>query len=78
MKTLEMHARTDPVDSLVSDMTATEIVDWMIEFHGLPESSRETVENNLKSQLHWHRLRGRLDRYPAWAALAELLLRRPK
>jgi hypothetical protein len=68
--------RIDPVDRRVPDMTGDEIVSWMVHYHGLPESSRATVASNLNKQMHWHRLRRWLDKWPVWAALAELLFRR--
>ncbi len=73
---LECHRREDLVDRLVHDSKPSEFVEWMVKYHGLPESSRRTVEINLQETFHYHRLRGRLDRWPAWAALAELILRR--
>lgn len=76
VKELSCHKRMDPVDRLVSDLTPEEFVDWLIEYHDLPEPARGVVTDNLTRQFHTHRLRGRLDRWPAWAALAELLLRR--
>lgn len=76
MEPTEANLRKDPVDRLVADLRAEEFVAWMVEYHGLPTSSAGTVTTNLREQLHWHRLRGRIDRWPAWAALAELLLRR--
>jgi hypothetical protein len=52
---------TDPVSKLVRAMSAKEIVDWLVKHHGLNERSKETVEMNLREQMRWHRLQGRLD-----------------
>lgn len=52
---------SDPVQKMVNVSTAKRMVDWMVEHHGLSEKSRETVEMNLREQMKWHRLQGRLD-----------------
>lgn len=75
MPELECNKRTDLVDRMVKDMTAAEVVIWLIEHHGLKEASRDIVESNLTEQMRWHRLRGRLDRTPWLAAVVELWLR---
>jgi hypothetical protein len=75
MAELQCHTRADRVDRLVHDLTAAEITAWLIEHHGLNESSRRTVEINLDESLRFHRLRGRIDRHSGWAALVELWLR---
>lgn len=68
-----IETRIDPVARMVKDLTAEEVVNWMIESHGLSENSRNTVTFNLKEQFKWHRLQGRLDRRPFWIFMAELL-----
>jgi hypothetical protein len=78
MVELVCNKRTDPVDRLVKDISAEEIVDWMIEYHGLSKDSRRTVVSNLRDNLHFHRLRGRLDRTPWLANLVELWIRSKK
>lgn len=60
----------DPVERLVRDCTAKEMVDWMIKHHGLPKGSAETVRSNLDQQFRHHNLRGRLQ---AGALTAEQL-----
>lgn len=52
----------DPVQNMTSAMSPKSTVNWLIEYHGLPEKSRKTVESNLREQYRWHRLQGRLDR----------------
>lgn len=59
---MKCNERKDPVDQMVRDMTAKEVVDWLVEYHRLPKSSASTVESNLREQFKWHRLQGRLDR----------------
>ncbi|MES2685716.1 MAG: hypothetical protein V4706_02780 [Pseudomonadota bacterium] len=77
-KEVACNLRTDPVDRLVKDLSAEETVDWLIEYKGLPESSRENVVTNLKGNLNAHRLRGRLDHWPIIATLVQIWLsRRP-
>lgn len=78
MKDAECNLRKDPVDRLVRDLTAEEMVDWLIEYKGLPEHSRENTIANLQEQFNWHRLRGRLDRIPTLLVLADLILFRRK
>lgn len=73
MKDLECQKRKDPVARMISDITALEVVEWLIEFHGLDKSSAETVERNLREQFKWHRLQGRLDRGGFAVVMAELL-----
>lgn len=68
--------RKDPVARMVRDMTAEEMVDWMVKYHGLPEGSRDTVVSNLREQYRWHRLQGRLDRTPTVQLLAQMLAMR--
>lgn len=75
---VECNKRPDPVDRLVKDLKAEEMVDWLIEYHGLRPESRRTVELNLRESLHFHRLRGRLDRTPWLANLIELWIRSKK
>jgi len=58
----EFTKRPDEYDRLVRDMTAAELVDWMIKYHKLPVDARHTVLHNLEEQYRYHRLRGRLDR----------------
>lgn len=67
----------DPINQMVKDMTPEEFVSWMVEHHGLPDNdyAKRIIISNLTEQFHWHRLRGRLDRHPWLAALAELWLR---
>jgi hypothetical protein len=52
----------DPVQRMVSAGTPEFFVTWLIEHHGAKESSRKTIESNLREQFRWHRLQGRLDR----------------
>lgn len=75
MRQHEYSVREDRVDRLVRDMTAAEVVDWLIEYHGLKESSRETAICNIEENQRFHRLRGRIDRSSALAAIVELWLR---
>lgn len=72
MDKLSCDKRKDPVSRLVRDLTPSEVVSWMVQFHGLPVESAETVETNLRSQFKYHRLQGRLDRNSGLAILAEL------
>lgn len=58
----DFETRADKVDSKVVDLTPEEFVDWLIEYKGLPEGSKENVICNLREQFHWHELRGRLWR----------------
>ena len=62
----------DPVQDLVRALPAEVFVDWLIEYHGLPETARSVVESNLRTNFRWHRLQGRLDNRPAIATLAEV------
>lgn len=87
MQSTSVELRKDPVGRMVCDLTATELVDWMVRYHNLPEESAKTVEMNLREQYKWHRLQGRLDRgWRVFAAIAEvlgmrqspLILERPK
>ena len=71
--TKSVDERTDPVSRMVRNMTAQETVDWLVKYHGLPESSAATVEANLREQYKWHRLQGRLDTRPTAAVVAQLL-----
>lgn len=50
MKTNEREMRKDPVARMVCDLSAEEVVGWLIEFHGLDKSSAQTVEMNLREQ----------------------------
>jgi hypothetical protein len=52
----------DPVQDITQALSSKAMVDWLVEHHGLKESSRVTVEMNLRGQFRWHRLQGRLDR----------------
>jgi hypothetical protein len=52
----------DPVQNMVAAFTARGFADWLIEHHNAKESSRKTIEDNLREQFRWHRLQGRLDR----------------
>jgi len=72
----EMDKRPDPVSRLVRNIEAREMVQWLVQYHGLPESSAETVESNLREQFKWHRLQGRLDARPIAAVIAELFAMR--
>lgn len=66
--------RKDPVGRMVCDLTAKELVDWMVKYHKLPVDSASTVEMNLREQYKWHRLQGRLDRgFKVLFAIAGLL-----
>lgn len=76
MDKLSCQKRADPVDRMVSDLTAEEFVAWLIEYHGLPACARDTVVSNLREQYKWHRLQGRLDRNTTAGLVAELLLMR--
>jgi hypothetical protein len=73
MKPLLFDKRRDPVSRMVRSLTAEEIVDWLVEYHGLPPNSASTVKTNLREQLKWQRLQGRLDRLPVVAVIAKLL-----
>lgn len=73
MKNASCNERKDPVERMVHDLTAAEMVEWLIEYHGLDKGSAETVEINLREQLKWHRLQGRLDRGGFALIAAELL-----
>lgn len=48
-----------PLD--VRPLTAEFFVNWLIECHGLPESSRETVISNLKRDYQRMKLAGALE-----------------
>jgi hypothetical protein len=73
MKNPKCNERRDPVARMVSDLSAQEVVEWLIEYHGLNEESAKTVEMNLREQFKWHRLQGRLDRGGFAVIVAELL-----
>ena len=73
MKNAECNERKDPVERMVHDLSAEQMVEWLIEYHGLDKFSAETVEMNLREQFRWHRLQGRLDRDDLAATMAELL-----
>ena len=77
---LSADKRKDPVARLVRDLTAEEMVGWLVKYHGLPEGESSIVMSNLKEQYKWHRLQGRLDRSRPLRTLAWLLhaWRRPK
>lgn len=68
--------RKDPVARMVRDMTAQDVVNWLVEYHGLPKSSADTVEMNLREQFKWHRLQGRLDQNTTAGLVAQLLVMR--
>lgn len=70
--------REDPVLRAVRDLTAKEVVEWLVKYKGLPESSADNVESNLREQFKWHRLQGRLDHNSTAALIAELWLLRGK
>lgn len=72
----EFTKRSDPVARQVSSLTAEEVVEWLVKYHGLQPSSADTVTSNLRSQFRWHRLQGRLDQRPTAALIAQLLLMR--
>lgn len=73
MKKRSCDERRDPVARMVRDLTAREFVDWLVEHHGLPKGSADTVESNLREQYKWHRLQGRLDNNPTAHLLATIL-----
>lgn len=62
----------DPVDAKIAAMTPEAITDWLVTFHGLPSTSRDTVARNLREQFKFHRLQGRVDQRPALAVLMEI------
>jgi hypothetical protein len=62
----------DPVDAMCRAMSAEKFVDWLIEYKGMDEGSRDNVVMNLREQFKWHRLQGRCDRRPFLLVLAEL------
>lgn len=72
MKPFACDQRVDPVERLVRDLSAEEMVEWMVKYHGLPKSNADTVISNLREQYRWHRLQGRLDHRPFLILLAEL------
>jgi len=74
MKTMTCDQRSDPVARMVRDLTADEFVAWLVEYHGLPQSSASTVEMNLREQYKWHRLQGRLDQNTTAGLVAQLFL----
>lgn len=76
MKELSCNKREDPVACMVRDMTAEEMVAWMVEYHGLNAGSARTVIINLAEQYRWHRLQGRLDRNTTAGLIAELMVMR--
>ena len=64
---------------MVCSMTSQETLDWLrfrgtitAEEHAVDGNGFNTLEANLREQYKWHRLQGRLDRFPFLAALAEL------
>lgn len=61
LKKLSCDKRKDRVSRKIRNVTAKELVDWMIEYHGLPKGSRDTVTRNLQEQFDWHRIQGRLE-----------------
>lgn len=75
-ESFDCNTRPDPVARMVRDLSPEEIVAWMVEYHGLPESSTQTVIINLREQYKWHRLQGRLDNNTTAGLVAELLLMR--
>lgn len=68
--------RKDPVEQLVRDCSAAEMVEWLVKYKHLHPNEAENVEINLREQFRWHRLQGRLDRCNTAAIIAELLLMR--
>ncbi len=76
IKDLDCDKRDDPVTRVVRDLSAEEMVEWLVDYHGLPKESADTVLLNLREQYRWHRLQGRLDRNTTAGLVAELLLMR--
>lgn len=72
MKELSCDKKRDPVNRMIRNLTAAEFVAWLVEYHGLPHHAAETVEMNLREQLKWQRLQGRLDRRPAISVIAQI------
>jgi len=70
---LSCELKSDSVLRQIRDLTAEEMVDWLIEFKGLEKSGRDNVISNLNEQFKWHRLNGRLDRSNFWTVIALLL-----
>lgn len=67
----------DPVDKMIRDCSAEEFIQWLIDYHELPNNSlKECIISNLKDQFKWHRLQGRLDTRPTAAVIAEIFLMR--
>lgn len=60
LKEQEFRQRDDVPMRNIQDLTAKETVDWLVEYHGLPKDSADTVRMNLESQYGWHNLRGRV------------------
>lgn len=46
-------------------MKAESVTDWLVQYKGLPEESRENVTSNLREAFRNWELKGRLDRVPA-------------
>lgn len=69
---LDCDTEVDPVQRMVRCLSAKEITEWLIKYKDLPESQAENVESNIREQLKWQRLQGRLDRYPFLILLAKL------
>ncbi len=44
---------------------AESVADWLVQYKGLPEESRENVTSNLREAFKNWELKGRLDRAPA-------------
>jgi hypothetical protein len=61
---------------MVRDLTPAEFVQWLVEYHGLPAESANTAESNLREQLKWHRLQGRVERGGVALVIAEMLCMR--
>lgn len=72
MDKLSCDKRKDPVSRLVRDLTPHEVVQWLIDCHGLPFRAAKTVEMNLREQFKYHRLQGRLDHRGNLALLADI------
>ncbi len=73
MDKLACQKRKDPVARLVMDMTPHEVVEWLIEYHDLPQVAAETVERTMREQFKFHRLQGRLDQRGNLAILADMI-----
>ena len=68
--------KKDPIERMVRNLSAEEMVDWLIKYKGMHEECRQNVTQNLREQFRWHRLQGRLDRSTTAALIAQMLLMR--